>query len=125
MANKITQSITLKIAGSSFTASITGSSTVDQVGTNYTEETQIIPEAAAVLLDIGSSIPEGQLGYLEVKNLDAENSVDIATDTDMVNKIATITAGGFSLITPPGGTVALYAKANTADVQIVFLAIEA
>lgn len=124
MANKITQSITLKIAGSSFTASITGSSTIDQVGTNYTEETQLIPEAAAVVLDIGTSIPEGQLGYLEVKNLDTANPVDIATDADMVNKIATVAAGGFSLITPPGGTVALYAKATTADVQIVFLAIQ-
>ena len=124
MANKITQSNTLKISGSSFTASITGNIVTDQVGTNYTEETQLITEAAAVALDIGSSIPEGQLGYLLVKNLDTENPVDIATDVDMVNKIATIVAGGGNQISPPGGTIALYAKATTADVQIVFLAIQ-
>ncbi len=124
MANKITQEITLKVAGVSSTASITSKTTIDQVGTNYTEETQLITSSAAVQLDIGTSIPEGQLGYLLVKNLDTANPIDIATDEAMTNKIATIAANNGSTVSSPGGTTVLWALATTADVQIVFLAIQ-
>jgi len=124
MANKITQTITLKVAGSASTASVSSTTNVDQVGTNYTEQTQVITESAPVQLDIGDSIPEGQLGYLLVKNLDAANPIDIATDNGMVNTIATIAANTGSTVSSPNGTTTLYAKATTADVQIVFLAIQ-
>jgi hypothetical protein len=132
MANKITETISLRIQGTSFAATLSGTGTVDQVGSNYTEETQTIPTASAVLLDIGVDIVEGNLGYLIVRNLaappaaagDPKNIIDIATDDAMVNKIASIDPSKGGFIPPPGGTVGLYAKAQLADTQIVFLAIE-
>jgi len=131
MANKITETISLKITGASFAASMSGAVTIDQVGSNYTEETQTIISADAVALDIGAGIAEGSLGYLIVKNLaaapvgDAEpNNIDIATDEPMANKIATIGPGKSNYISPPAGTVALWGQAQVTDAQIVFLAIE-
>jgi hypothetical protein len=123
-ANKITETITLKIAGTNFSASVTGGVTVDQVGTNYTEETQTITAAAPVQLDINPNIVEGNLGFLILKNVDVANAVNIATDSAMGNIIATIKATRAAYIPPPGGTVVLWAQAVGADVQVVFLACE-
>ena len=124
MANKITVSVSLQIAGTQVSAKLAGSSTVNQVGSNYGEETQTITESAGVALDIPATITEGNLGYLVVKNLDAANPIDIATDDAMLHKIATVLAGQTVLIFPPGGTVALWGKATTADVASAFLAVE-
>jgi hypothetical protein len=124
MANKISRSVTVRLSGSNFSASMSGNTTQDQVGSNYTEETQLITESAPVQLDIGASIAEGNLGDLIVKNLDPTNYIELATDSGMLHKIATITAGKSDVVSPPGGTVGIWGQANTADVQIAFLAIE-
>ncbi len=124
MANKITISVSLALAGSQVSARLAGSVTANQVGTNYGEETQTITQSAGIALDIPASITEGNLGYLVVKNLDAANPIAIATDSGMTHKIATIAAGQAVLILPPAGTVALWGKATTADVKVAFLAVE-
>lgn len=126
MANKVTEGITLSITGlGSGSTSLAGSITFDQLGTNFTKETQIISASAGTLLDIGSAITEGNLGYLMVRNLDQNNSVDFATDSAMTKPIATIKPGKGNYVSPPAGTVGIYGKAQNADVQICFLAIEA
>src|SRR6266496_1068583 len=100
MANTIKESITLSISGPNFSASLGGSSTTTQIGSNYTEESALAETAAGVALDINSNIIEGNLGYLVVRNIAAplpapataadQPSIDIATDDAMANKIATI-----------------------------------
>ena len=124
MANKITQQITLTLQGVSSRVSMSGQVTREQAGSNYGEETQTIDNAAATALDIPAAITEGNLGELMIRNLDAANPIDIATDDGMLHKIATVLAGKGNLISPPAGTVALWAKATGAPVQIEFLAIE-
>ncbi len=131
MANKITQSISLKISGTSFSAQVAGIVTTTQVGSNYTEETQLITVADAIALDIGSNISEGDLGYLLIRNLGEVDATDatanfvaIATDEPMANKVATIPPGQGILILPPAGTIALWGQSTVNDVQIIFLAVE-
>jgi hypothetical protein len=132
-ANKITETITLKIAGTSLSASVGASVTTDQVGSNYNEETQLITAAVPVKIDISPDIADGNLGYFIARNLSVPQSgvlpadstyVDIATDAAMVNKIATMQPGRGHYSPPPAGTVNLWAQAHGADVQIIFLAIE-
>jgi hypothetical protein len=120
--NSITETIALKVSGTAFSASMTGSTVTPQNGANFTEETQTIATSATALA-IGTQIVT--LGYLMIKNTDATNYVDIATDDAMAHLIATIKPGKCAYIPSPGGTTALWAKANTAAVQIVFLAVEA
>lgn len=132
MANKITETVSLKITGPSFSATMSGTAITDQSGSHYTEQTQIISVAAPEQLDIAPDITEGSLGYLLVRNMgsppaaltDPENVVDIATDEGMENKIATVRPGKGAFIPPPEGTVVFWAKAALADVTVIFLAVE-
>jgi hypothetical protein len=129
MANKITETISLRLAGTQSAASMAGTVTTDQVGTNYVQETQNADSSTAAALDITAGITEGNLGYLMIRNLatpneTSSNTVDVATDAQMTNKIATILPGKGAFIPPPAGTVALWIKANVTDCQIAFLAIE-
>ncbi len=134
MANTIKETITLSISGPNFSASLGGSATSTQIGSNYTEESGLAETAAGVPIDINGKITEGNLGYLVVRNIAAplptpataadQPFIDIATDDAMANKIATIQPGKGSFIAVPGGTVALWAKGNLVDVPYVFLAIE-
>ncbi len=133
-ANKITESISLKLVSPGGTDSLSGSVVLDQIGSNFVKETQLITTADAIALDIPADIVNGKLGYLMIRNLApiavppvdpaAEAYVDIALDEPMVNKIATIRPGKGAYIPPPGGVTALWGQANGADVQIIFFAIE-
>jgi len=129
MANKITESISLSIKGTSLSATMGGSVTIDQQGDNYTDETQDVPADVWTQLDIGSSIAEGDLGYLMIRNLTdpdagAGNDVEIATDNAGANRIAAVKPAKGNFISPPDGTVGLYAKPKIAGTKIAFLAIE-
>lgn len=114
---------------------MTGQVTVDQVGSNYVQETQLATQAAAVQLDIQSDIAEGNLGFLMIRNLSPlpnpaplianQNAVDVATDEAMTNKIATIYPEKSMYIPPPGGTKSIWVKAKFSDAPIIFLAVEA
>lgn len=121
-ANTITETITLSISGPGITAkSVAGTTQTAQVGSNFTCETQTIATGSWQAIDIGSSI--GTLGYLAVRNLDATNYVQISIDNAGTKIVATVKPGKGVYIPAVAGAT-YYAEANTAAVQIEFLAIE-
>jgi hypothetical protein len=124
MANKITISIGVRLSGTGFSISGATSSTIDQVGTDYTAESQLIDKTTPALLDIGTGITEGQLGFLWVRNTDEANFVTLSSDAPGAVPIAKIPAGRSILLHPDGGTKVIYAKADTANVVVDFMAIE-
>jgi hypothetical protein len=135
MANtiKVTTSVTLSGTPDGG-ISMSGSVTVPQQGSNFTKETQIISSTTVTPFDINPNIAEGDLGYFFVANTAqkvagvlAQDSqfVDIFTDSAGNNKIASVLPSEHIFIRPPGGTVALFGKANNGgDIQVVFGAIE-
>ncbi len=121
MANKITITSTLTLSAQHARPSMSFTLTFDQIGSNYTMETQTIGFGAGEALDVGGDI--GTIGFLLIQNLDITNYVEFALDSGMTNKIAKLLPGeGGMLPLPAGSTV--YAKANVGAVQIAFLAIE-
>lgn len=132
-ANVITIATTVSIKGTGISASLAASDSVNQVGSAYNEETQVITSAAPVKLNINPDIQDGNLMVLSLRNTAAvvagvaaadANYIDIATDSTMTNKIATIPPSKSHPIPTPGGTVNLWAQAHLADIPCVFLAIE-
>jgi len=119
MANEITQNITLQVTKNGATASFPASKRVTMTGDDFTNQTQVIGTSAE-LVDFGDIT--GAPGNLAIKNLDATNYVEIGGDSGLTVFKLKINAGESCLITPTSAT--LYAKANTADVRILILAIE-
>lgn len=120
MANTIRLQSTLTYKNSGGTVSLGGDFTVTQSGTHFTAEVQDIGITAEAL-DVGADI--GTIGFLLIKNLDATNYVEIGSDNAVANNVALILPGQAVPIKPKSG-VTLYGKANTAPVQVEFLAIE-
>jgi len=65
----------------------------------------------------------GVPGACILKNIDATNYFELATDNAGANKFAKVLANGLILLTPSSATI--YAKANTATVQCKTAASEA
>lgn len=63
------------------------------------------------------------IGYIMLKNMDATNFVEIALDSGVsTQKFSKIPAGGFAIF--PASTATMYAKADTANVNLFVAAIE-
>jgi hypothetical protein len=120
MANEINiqAAITLQRSGTSLQG--TGNKDVTQSGQNGVLNVQQITTSAAALGVGNVSFTGG--GYMFVKNLDATNYVELATDsfTAIFTKLK---AGEFCLFpVKPTGTI--YARANTASVYLQVGAVE-
>jgi hypothetical protein len=128
MANEI--SITASLTASKDGISIASGSlsmSLDMTGTDVATQTQLIGYAADELVDIASDI--GAIGYLAVKSFDSDNPVTLSYDTGgsfAGFTFAVIPAGGILLIKPsfPTGKTHIYGKATTAEVLIMFWAVE-
>lgn len=60
---------------------------------------------------------------IKIKNLDAANYLEMATDNAGANKFIKLIAGDENLISPASATI--YVKANTANVLVQVVACEA
>jgi len=120
MANTIRLQSTLTYKNNAGTITLGGDFTVNQVGTHFTSQVQDIGVTAEAL-DVGADI--GTIGFLLIRNLDPTNYVEVGSDNAVANNVAVILAGQAVPIKPKSG-VTVYLKANTAPVQVEFLAIE-
>lgn len=117
MADEIQISTKLYCAkGGAYLGAHTNSSTLDMTGTHMAEWTQAIgtsAEAIATPADITGDY------YLEIKSLEAEggNYVEVALDSGITQKWCKLKGAGLSITTVPSG-VTIYAKANTAAVNV-------
>ncbi len=133
VANKISVSQTVKVSDASGGVGMTATDVFDQVGTNYSKLTQTITNAVPVKLVVDQNIIDGNLGYVEVRNLGVkvagvlpqdQNYLNIASDAGMVNLIMSVQPGISHFFQPPLGTINLWAQAHVADVQATVMAIE-
>ena len=120
MANEITQNITLQVTKNGETTSLAHSKRVTQTGDDYTKKTQNIGTTAETVSFGGISVvPQ----LLLVQNLDATNYLELGGDSGLTVFKLKVPAGPFAIFTLTSAT--LYAKANTAAVNALFVAIEA
>jgi hypothetical protein len=119
-ANKITISNTLAIAGANGSASAPGSDSIDQIGSHFVENVQTFTGGAWEAIFIGDI---ATLGYLHLKNNDAVNYVEIATANDNSGIFAKVLAGRTTQVAVKAA-VTYYVRANTANVDCTYLAIE-
>lgn len=131
--NQITLTLNVAVKDGSGGVSMTGTDNVQQVGSNYSKMTQVVTSGVPVKLLIDPNIADGDLGYLTVRNLGVaiagnlaadQPYLDVATDAGMLNKIMNVPPGHARFITPPGGTVNLWAQAHNSDVPATTMAIE-
>ncbi len=118
MANEITVTMTLKLAKSGISTQLSGSYKASQTGQFYEAGLQSIgtsPEETLAKGDIGT------IGYALVKNTDDTNYVELGTSSGVYS---TKLKPGEAALMPPNST-AIYAKANTASVNVEYLLIEA
>jgi len=128
MANEI--SISSKLYASKGGAAIgshTNTSTITMTGTYMAEWTQAIgtsQEAIATPTDV-TSTPSASDYYLEIKSLEATggNYVQIALDTGITQIMCKLYPQTFFQTIVPA-SVAIYAKSNTADVNIICRAVQ-
>lgn len=123
MADEIQISSKLYAAkGGAYLGSHTNSVTLDMTGTHMGDWTQAIGTSAEAL-----ATPADVTGdyYLEIKSLEAEggNYVQIALDSGITQIFCKLKAANLSIVTVPSG-VTVYAKANTAAVNIQCRAVQ-
>ncbi len=118
MANEISISALLSISRSGATISGAGNLSIDQSGALNSGNVQAIGTTTEAL-DLGDITA---VGFLFVKNQDATNYVEIG----LVNPVATgdafitLRPGEFALV--PTRHESIYAKANTAPVNLLVIA---
>jgi hypothetical protein len=127
MANEVNIQATLTVQR--YTPALQGSGTKDlnQTGKSGISHVQNIGTASAETLTFGDVVATGSqgLGYVFVKNLDGTNFVELSLN-DFTSIFAKLLAGQFCLI-PFNKTQAnsvIYAKANTAAVDVLVVAAE-
>jgi hypothetical protein len=106
-------------AGGSSSAS--SSNSVTQSGSTYSGNTQVIGTATEVLVIAADSVMPG---YLFLKNLDATNFVEFDLNTPVsggTTAFCKLKAGEFAFI--PTSRITIYAKADTANVNVQILAV--
>ena len=114
MANEISVSASLSVSKGGASISATGTVSFTMSGDQMLSNVQIIGTAAEAITvgDVAT------IGYVFLKNMDATNFVEVALDSGVsTQKIAKILAGGIALF--PASTATLYAKADTANVNLL------
>lgn len=119
MANEIQATIGLTVSKSGAAISTSGSKTADMTGTEMITNVQAIGFADAEAIVLGDVTT---VGYIAFKNLDTTNFVELALDEPMANKFAKLLAGDLTLI--KAATATIYAKADTASVNLLVSACE-
>ena len=118
MANEITYAVSLAVSkGGASISSGTLSDTINMTGVDMGTVTQAIGtlnEALDLPADVAGAV------HLVVKNLDAANYVEIFSDSGNANLLSKLLAGEACSLRAVPSTTALYARANTAAVQIQF-----
>jgi hypothetical protein len=123
MANEISATATLSAskggAAIAASSSLSGSLHVDMAGAQMISNVQVVGTSAeAIVLGDVSTI-----GYVYLKNMDAANFVEIALDSGVSTLVfAKLKAGGIALF--PAKTATMYAKADTAEVNLFVAAVE-
>ena len=123
MANEIAASCALSAtknsASVSATATISGTSSTTMSGDQMIANVQIIGTAAEAITvgDVST------IGYVMFKNMDSTNFVQLALDSGVSTQIfAKLLPGDFTII--KAATATMYAKADTANVNLFVMAIE-
>jgi len=123
MANELT--VTVSIASTKANATFnSGSKTgqLDLTGADYTDKTVSVTSAAGgEQLDFDDVT--GTPAFIYIKNLDATNFIEIARETGFTNKYMQVEAGMPVVFSPDDATI--WVRADTADVNIHLIAVEA
>jgi len=119
MANEGYFSLNLKATKSGANVGQTVSGRFNMAGADMTQATQTIGTTAETL-NLGDITGAPQ--QLMIQNLDATNYIEIGGDSGLTVFKLKIAAGKASVFTPTSGTI--YAKANTAAVNVMIVAIE-
>lgn len=117
MANEITQTIQIQAVKNGAQVSLSSTKRITMAGDEMVQSTQVIGTTAEVL-SLGDIT--GAPGQLAVKNLDADNFVEIGGDSGLTVFKLRLMPGESMLIRPTSGTI--YAQADTADVRVQILA---
>ncbi len=120
MANEVTFSVSLKATKGNATVNNTANLIASMSGTDMIQATQNIGTTAE-LVSFGDITGAPQL--VMIRNLDSTNFVELGGDSGLTVFKTKIAAGGACLFTPSSAT--LYAKADTAAVSILVIAVEA
>ncbi len=116
MANEISVSAALSCTKDLASMSISGSRSIDMVGSDMIMCTQHIGTSAEAL-SLGDISPPA--AYIYVRNLDATNFVDLCLVNDGTEKFAHLKPGQFILFPPPvSGTIYAIADTATCDCQV-------
>ena len=118
MANEISIANTLRYSKSGVTASHSSSFNADQTGDKYQAGVQIVGTTEESL-DKGDI---GTIGYIAFKNLDSTNFFQMGITTGVYSIKVLAGKGG---LVPWNSSTTPYVKANTANVEVDFLMIEA
>jgi hypothetical protein len=110
---------TLSVTANDSTVGLSApTATTTAAGTDFIAATQEI-DTSAEQIELGDL---ASAAYLMIRNLDATNYVEIDNVNTIDNFPQKLLPGTFVILRPQG--VTLYAKANTAAVQIQLLAVE-
>jgi len=120
MANEGYFAIQLQATKSGAKVSASTSGRFDMAGTDMLQATQTIGTTAE-LVSFGDITGAPQ--QVMIQNLDATNFIEIGGDSGLTVFKIKLAAGKSTIFTPTSGTI--YAKADTAAVNIMTVAIEA
>lgn len=120
MANEINAACSLTASKGGATVTASGTKTADMAGDQMITNVQAVGTSSETL-QLGDVTT---LGYLMIKNLDATNYVEVASDTGFGAStiVSKLLAGDIILLKAPVAT--LYVKANTAACNIAVTAVE-
>ncbi len=95
-------------------------------GNQMTDTVQVIGTGAELIVFPTDQTAEG-VAYYALKNLDATNYVQLATDSGMTNLFGRMLPGGIVVIPPDdqaaAGSVVVYAKAHTGACKVRITAV--
>lgn len=122
MANEI--SVRGYLTGTKNGVTVTGDTTksITLAGSQLASGVQNIGTTTEQLSFPADLTTEG-IGYLYVKNLDATNYVEIGLNTPVTQIMIKLLAGQVAVFPPYSGNPTIYAKANTAAINLQWVAV--